>query len=58
MFNKEVISKMKEGAFLINNARGAVVDPEAVEEALKSGQLGGADTFPPFFFLKRGAMTS
>ncbi|EIE20521.1 formate dehydrogenase [Coccomyxa subellipsoidea C-169] len=48
MFNKEVIGKMKEGAFLINNARGAVVDPEAVEEALKSGQLGGyaGDVWP------------
>lgn len=46
MFDKEVISKMKKGAFLVNNARGAIVDQDAVEEALISGQLGGAyETF-------------
>ena len=42
MFNKETIGKMKRGAYLINNARGAIVDQDAVVEALKSGQLGGA----------------
>ncbi len=42
MFNKEAISKMKRGSFLVNNARGSVVDQDAVAEALKSGQLGGA----------------
>lgn len=46
MFDKEVISKMKKGAFLVNNARGAIVDQDAVEEALKSGQLGGAYATP------------
>ncbi|KAK9917019.1 hypothetical protein WJX75_000031 [Coccomyxa subellipsoidea] len=48
MFDKEVISKMKKGAFLVNNARGVIVDQDAVEEALKSGQLGGyaGDVWP------------
>lgn len=45
MFSKEVIGKMKKGAYLINNARGAIVEREAVVEACKSGQLGG--TAPP-----------
>jgi formate dehydrogenase len=41
MFNKETIHKMKKGAFLVNNARGAIVDVDAVKEACESGQLGG-----------------
>ena len=42
MFNKETIGKMKKGSFLVNNARGAICDPPAIVEALKSGQLRGA----------------
>ena len=45
MFNKEAISKMKRGSFIVNNARGSVVEEDAIAEALKSGQLGGA--IPP-----------
>jgi len=41
LFNKELISKMKKGAWLVNTARGAIVDREAVREALKSGHLNG-----------------
>jgi len=41
LFNKELISKMKKGAYLINTARGAIVVKEDVAEALKSGQLNG-----------------
>lgn len=41
MFNKETIGKMKKGAYLVNNARGAIVDRDAVVEACKSGQLAG-----------------
>ena len=42
MFNKKTIGKMKKGSFLVNNARGAICDPPAVVDALKSGQLRGA----------------
>lgn len=42
LFNASTIAKMKKGACLINCARGGIVDENAVLEALKSGQLGGA----------------
>ena len=42
LFNKETIASMKDGAYLINPARGALVDLEAVAEALTSGKLAGA----------------
>ncbi|KAI9672168.1 MAG: formate dehydrogenase (NAD+) [Alyxoria varia] len=41
LFNKDLISKMKKGAWLVNTARGAIVVKEDVAEALKSGQLRG-----------------
>jgi len=41
LFNKELLSKMKPGAWLVNTARGAIVVKEDVAEALKSGQLRG-----------------
>ncbi|KAL3448602.1 hypothetical protein BJX65DRAFT_275123 [Aspergillus insuetus] len=41
LFNKELISKMKPGAWLVNTARGAIVVKEDVAEALKSGHLRG-----------------
>jgi len=50
MFSKEVIGKMKKGAFLVNNARGAIVDREAVVEACKSGQLAGEPVHPVCLF--------
>lgn len=41
LFNKELISKMKPGSWLVNTARGAIVVKEDVADALKSGQLRG-----------------
>lgn len=42
MIGREALRKMKRGAYLINTARGGIVDEEALYEALKSGHLGGA----------------
>ncbi len=41
LFSTEVFAAMKPGAILVNIARGAVVDTEALAEALKT-RLGGA----------------
>ncbi len=41
LINKETIEKMKDGVFLINTSRGAVVDTDAVYEAVKNGKIRG-----------------
>jgi formate dehydrogenase len=41
LFDDELISTMKRGAYLINTARGLIVDRDAVVRALESGQLAG-----------------
>ena len=42
IINKENIDRMKDGALLINAARGALVQEEDLIAALESGKLGGA----------------
>lgn len=42
MIDREALSKMKDGALLINTARGELVDTDALLEALSNGHLGGA----------------
>ena len=41
LFDDEMISKMKKGAYIVNTARGKICDREAIVRALKSGQLSG-----------------
>lgn len=42
ILGKEEFAKMKDGAVVINTARGGVVDEDALLEALNSGKLYGA----------------
>ncbi|ADL12475.1 hydroxyacid dehydrogenase [Acetohalobium arabaticum] len=42
MIDEDAFAKMKESAFFINAARGAIADEEALYEALKTGEIKGA----------------
>ncbi len=49
LVNRAGIAKMKDGAFVLNLARGPLVDEDALLEAIDSGKLSGAglDVFDP-----------
>ena len=42
IINKETISKMKDGVYIINTSRGGLIDEEALASALNSNKVGGA----------------
>jgi formate dehydrogenase len=41
LFNEAMIARMKRGAYLVNTARGKIVDRDAVARALEEGRLAG-----------------
>ena len=41
LFDHKMIGKMKDGAFIVNTARGKICNREAIADALKSGKLAG-----------------
>lgn len=52
MLSREMLWKMKKGAYLINTSRGKVIDQKALLEVLRAGHLAGAaldvyETEPP-----------
>lgn len=45
MFDKERIAKLKKGVLIVNNARGAIMDTQAVVDACSSGHIGGMPSY-------------
>jgi phosphoglycerate dehydrogenase-like enzyme len=41
MIGAEQIAAMKDGAFVINTARGGLIDESAAAQAIQTGKLGG-----------------
>ena len=48
LLDRSALARMKQGSILINTARGAIVDCDALVDALESGHLRGAglDVYP------------
>jgi D-lactate dehydrogenase len=42
ILNRETLAKCREGVLIVNTARGALIDTQALREALDSGQVGAA----------------
>ena len=41
LFNRKMLEKCKPGAFIVNTARGKIVDENALADAVDSGHIGG-----------------
>jgi len=42
IINREALSRMKRGAYIVNTSRGSLIDEDALCDALESGQIRGA----------------
>jgi len=42
LFNRDTFGQMKRGSYIVNTARGPIIDETALAEALDSGQIAGA----------------
>jgi formate dehydrogenase len=41
LFKDALLGKMKRGSYIVNTARGAICDQDAIVRALETGQLAG-----------------